>query len=174
MTEYLAGILDKWRSMCRQVARLYGQRIRVVVAILSLIPDMALAGCISEKASEAPLPAADSSAPGIYEFEVGNSLYPLSRGASIGFQRYLNSGEEVTGSLEWRESYAIRYKWSLYVYAPDGSIVLEWSGADLKNRFHFTSNSPGTYKLEILKRDFQAGRARLTIQPVDWERWGKD
>lgn len=145
-------------------------------AIATFIPIAAmvvvLGGCttINPPATVAPAPTQ----PGVFEFEVGNSLYPKSRGASIGFQRYLTTGEEVTGSFEWEGNDSIRYKWSLYIYAPNGSIALEWSGADLKHQFHFTSNSPGTYKLEILKRDFQARRAQLAIQPVGWERWGKD
>jgi hypothetical protein len=152
---------------------LHGWRIGLITTVLVIIFAVALAGCISEKASVASLPAADSSAPGIYEFEIGNSLYPLSRGASIGFQRYLNGGEEVAGSLEWRESYAIRYKWSLYVYYPDGSIVLSWNGADMKHNFSFTPVADGTYKIELLKRDLDARRVRLTIDPPDWDRWGR-
>ncbi len=115
----------------------------------------------------------DASAPGVYDIEVGNSLYPKSRGASIGFQRYLDSGKEVTGSLEWKESYAIRYKWSLYVYDPKGDIALEWNGADLKHEFRFTALMPGTYKMEILKRDFDSRGAQLIIEPPDWDRWGR-
>ncbi len=139
----------------------------IVIGAMTMI----LSSCVIKNSARTTLEPVPTS--GVYELEVGNSLYPLSRGASIGFQRYLNSGEEVTGSLEWRESYAIRYKWSLYVYAPDGSIALEWSGADLKHQFHFTSNSPGTYKLEILKRDFPSRGARLTVDPPDWSKWGE-
>jgi hypothetical protein len=109
--------------------------------------------------------------PGVYEFEVGRSLYPKSRGASVGFQRYLNVGDEVRGSLEWNESYSILYKWSLYVYAPDGSTILSWSGSDLKHDFHFAPAAAGIYKVEILKRDFRARQARLTIDPPDWDLW---
>ncbi len=157
--------------MCRQTATLLGWRIRVGAIALAIIFAM-LAGCISEKPS-VPLPTTDALAPGIYEIEVGNSLYPKSRGASIGFQRYLNSGEGVTGSLEWQGNDPVRYKWSLYVYAPDGSTTLSWSGADLQQQFCFTPTEPGTYKLEILKRDFPSRGARLTVDPPDWSKWGE-
>lgn len=111
---------------------------------------------------------------GVYEIQVGNSLYPKSRGASIGFQRYISSGEEVTGSLQWDEGDAVYYKWSLYIYAPDGSIALEWSGRDLKHGFQFTPTISGTYKLELLKRDPRSRGVQLTIDPPDWSKWGKD
>lgn len=156
--------------MCTQTEKLDVWRIKVAVTALAIISVVVLAGCTSEKTSG---PAVDVSAPGIYEIEVGNSLYPKSRGASIGFQRYLDNGEEVTGSIEWRDSYAIRYKWSLFVYDPDGSIALEWNGVDFKHQFHFTATKPGTYKIEILKRDFDSRGAQLIIDPPDWNRWGR-
>lgn len=104
------------------------------VIITTLVPIVAMAvasvGC-TIKPAVPPVPVPTQ--PVVFEFEVGNSLYPKSRGASIGFQRYLDSGEDITGSVEWRESHAIRYKWSLYVYDPKGNIALEWNGADLKH-----------------------------------------
>ncbi len=124
-------------------------------AIATFIPIAAmvvvLGGCttINPPATVAPPPTQL----GVFEFEVGNSLYPKSRGASVGFQRYLTTGEEVTGSFEWEGNDSIRYKWSLYVYAPDGSTVFSWSGADLKHDFHFTPATSGVYGIEILKRD---------------------
>ncbi|GAJ19933.1 unnamed protein product, partial [marine sediment metagenome] len=64
---------------------------------------------------------------GVYEFEVDYSFWPLTRGASVEFQRHLNAGEKVTGLVEWladrgwaKENYRIVYDWSLYIYAPDG------------------------------------------------------
>lgn len=107
-----------------------------------------------------------------YDFEVGNSLYPLNRGAFKGFQRYLNSDQQVRGYLEWEESYAIRYQWSFTVYAPDDSTVLDWSGTNLKHSFSFTAGTDGVYKIEILKRDPQARAARLAIDPPNWDKWG--
>jgi len=146
---------------------------KAAIAILTPIVVMVVAysGCstLNPPAALAPGPTQ----PGVYEFEVGNSLYPKSRGASKGFQRYLSSGEEVMGSLEWKESYAVHYKWSLYIYAPDGTVALEWNGTDLKHQFHFIPTESGTYKLEILKRDFRSRGMRLTIDPPDWCKWGE-
>ena len=113
---------------------------------------------------------------GVYEFEVDYSLYPLTRGASVEFERHLNAGEKVIGSVEWladrawaKESYRIVWDWSLYIYAPDGSTAFSWSGTDLQHAFSFTPMTAGTYKIEILKRDYLARCARLTIDPLDWQ-----
>ncbi len=166
MTRYAGGI----RLRRRQTAALHGWRIRVGAIALAIIVAM-LAGCISEKTS-VPLPTMDALEPGIYEIEVGNSLYPKSCGASIGFQRYLNSEKRLPDRWSGRET--IRYAISgVYVYAPDGSTTLSWSGADLKQQFRFTPTEPGTYKLEILKRDFPSRGARLTVDPPDWSKWGE-
>jgi len=144
----------------------------LALAIIIGAMTMILSSCVIENSPRAALEPSPTS--GVYQFEVGNSLYPKSRGASIGFQRYLSAGEDVRGSLEWQERYSVRYKWSLYVYAPDGSMVRSWSGQELKNNFSFIPAAAGTYRLEILKRDFEARRALLTIEPPDWNRWGKD
>ena len=159
--------------MRRQTAALNGWRIRLVTTTLAIISAVVLAGCTSERPSVAPLPAVDVSVPGTYEFEVGNSVYPLSRGAFKGFQRYLNSGEQVRSSLEWKEGYAIRYKWSLTVYAPDDRPVLNWNGTDLRYNFGFVAAMAGTYKIEIIKRDSPSRGAQFTIDPPDWDRWGR-
>jgi hypothetical protein len=167
--------------MCRQLRyRLppcpYDVGILMVVIVLALILALLLTGCVvGELSSVSPSTTEEYSASGVgvYEIRVGNSLYPKSRGASIGFQRYLGNDEEITGSFEWSGGDAVYYKWSLYVYAPDGSIVLECNGKDLKHRFQFTPTLPGTYKLEILKRDPRSRGLRLTIDPPDWERWGR-
>ena len=115
--------------------------------------------------------------PGVYEFEVAYSLWPATRGASVEFDRHLNAGQKVNGSVEWladrgwaEENYRIIYDWSLYVYAPDGSTALSWSGTDLQYDFSFTPATSGTYKVEILKRDYLARCARLTITPPDWSK----
>ncbi|MFH0769123.1 MAG: hypothetical protein V1932_06120 [Chloroflexota bacterium] len=146
---------------------------KAAIAILIPIVVMVVAsdGCstINLPAYLAPAPTQ----PGVFEFEVGNSVYPLSRGAFKGFQRYLNSGEQVRGYLEWKESYAIHYKWSLTVYAPDDSPVLNWDGTDLKYNFSFVAVVDGIYKIEIVKRDSPSRGARLTIDPPDWSKWGK-
>lgn len=107
--------------------------------------------------------------PGVYEFEVDNSLYPLTRGASVEFECYLDGGQKVITSVEWLENYAIVNNWSFNIYAPDGTTKLTWSGTDLQHSFNFTPITSGTYKVEILKRDALARCARLTIDPPDWE-----
>lgn len=113
---------------------------------------------------------------GVYEFEVDYSLYPLTPGASVTFQRHLNAGGKVTGSVEWladrawaKENYQIVWDWSLYIYAPDGSTAFTWNGTDLEHTFSFTSTTSGQYKIEILKRDYLARCARLTIDPSEWQ-----
>lgn len=108
--------------------------------------------------------------PGVYEFEVDNSLYPLTRGASVEFERHLDAGEKVTGSFEWLESYAMVAGWGFTIYAPDDSIAFTDNGANLKHSFSFTPITPGTYTVELLKRDALARCARLTIDPPDWSR----
>jgi hypothetical protein len=55
------------------------------------------------------------------------------------------------------------------VYDPEGDIALEWNGADLK---HFRFTVTGTYRIEILKRDFDSRGAQLIIDPPDWDRLG--
>lgn len=145
-------------------------KVAATIIGFTLAAILTLGGCTCKNAAQVMAPV--SVAPGVYKFGVGNSLYPKSRGASIGFQRHLNSGEEVTGSLEWEGNDPIRYKWSLYIYDPDGSIALEWNGADLKHEFHFTALTSGTYKIEILKRDFPSRDAQLVIDPPSWNRWG--
>jgi len=105
------------------------KKVAILILGLSFAAMAVLGGCTGKNAE---VMAPVSVAPGVYKFGVGNSLYSKSRGASIGFQRHLNGGEEVTGSLEWEGNDPIRYKWSLYVYDPKGDIALEWNGADLK------------------------------------------
>lgn len=113
---------------------------------------------------------------GVYEFEVDYSFWPMTRGASVEFERRLNAGQKVSGSVEWladrawaKENYQIVYDWSLYIYAPGGSTAFTWSGTDLQHDFSFTPTTSGTYKVEILKRDYLARCARLTIDPPDWQ-----
>ncbi len=150
------------------------REVTVAILSLSMFALITVSGCSggNPPVAGASVETSSSYAQGVYEFEVGNSVYPLSRGAFKGFQCHLNSGEQVRGYLEWEESYAIHYKWSLTVYAPDDSTVLDWSGTSLKHNFSFTPTTSGVYKIEVLKRDFHARRARLAIEPADWNRWG--
>ncbi len=152
----------------------YWSGISVAILSLFIFALITVSGCSggNPPVAGASVETSPTYAQGVYEFEVGNSVYPLSRGAFKGFQRYFNSGEQVRGSLEWKESYAIRYKWSLTVYAPDESLVLNWDGTDLEHNFSFSAATVGIYKIEILKRDPQARDARLVINPPNWDRWG--
>ena len=108
--------------------------------------------------------------PGVYEFEVESSFYPLTRGATVEFERHLDTGEIVIGSFEWLEDYAMVAGWVFTIYAPDGSAALEESGMGLQHCFTFTPPVSGTYRVELLKRDALPRCARLTIAPPDWSR----
>lgn len=105
---------------------------------------------------------------GVYEFEVDYSFWPVTSGAYVEFERYLNAGEEVTGFVHWLETYGISYDWSFAVYDQYDNVVLTWSGTDLRYDFSFTASQAGIYTLEVLKRDYLARYARMEIQPPDW------
>lgn len=105
---------------------------------------------------------------GVYEFEVGYSFWPLTRGAVAEFERFLSAGEEVAGWVQWLGSSAIVWDWSFTAYDPHSNAVLTWSGTDLRYDFSFTASPAGVYKIEILKRDYMARCARMEIQPSDW------
>jgi len=107
---------------------------------------------------------------GTHEVNVEVSSWPLTRGASESFVRYLNANERLTGTVDWLTPQSIVYDWSLYIYGPDRSVVLSWSGRDLRHNFSLTAVNPGTYTIEILKRDYFARRVRLTIEPAGWEK----
>jgi len=108
--------------------------------------------------------------PGVYEFEVDNSLYPLTRGAWVTFERYLNVGEKVSASVNWLADYAIVNSWSFTVYDRSDNSVFNWSGTDLEHEFDFTAKTSGIYKIVIFKRDALARYTRFTIDPPDWNR----
>ncbi|MBA7616246.1 hypothetical protein ES703_23542 [subsurface metagenome] len=105
---------------------------------------------------------------GEYEFEVGYSFWPVTRGATVEFERYLNAGQGVTGLVEWWGSSGTTYDWSVTAYKPDGDVLLTWSGTDQSHEFNFYAAQAGTYKIEILKRDYLARSARMEILPPDW------
>jgi transglutaminase-like putative cysteine protease len=111
--------------------------------------------------------------PGTYEFEIGNSAWPTTRGAYVGFDRQLLSNELVTGSLEWPKiagkNQIITYDWSLNTYDSLGKLVYTWSGTNSKHDFSFKTTNTGAYTIEVLKRDYMPRSARLTIDPPDWE-----
>ena len=109
---------------------------------------------------------------GVYELEVDYSFWPATRGASAAFEGQLGAGEVVSGSLQWLKAAGgnprMIYDWSLYIYGPEGDTVYSWSGTDLRHDFSFAPTKAGTHKLEILKRDYVARCARLTMAPPGW------
>jgi hypothetical protein len=110
---------------------------------------------------------------GVYEFEVGYSSWPITSGASVNFERYLNAGERVTGSIEWGkdslgEVSNIVYDWTITAYDEHDDAVFTWSGTDLSHDFAFTASQSGSYRIEILKRDYLSRCAKITIEPADW------
>jgi hypothetical protein len=111
--------------------------------------------------------------PGTYEFEIGNSMWPVARGAYVEFTRQLLSNELVTGSLEWPKvagkDQSIVYDWSLNVYDSLGELVYTWSGTKSRHDFSFQATNTGTYTIEILKRDYMPRCARLQVDPPDWK-----
>jgi len=110
---------------------------------------------------------------GVYEFEVDYSFWPATRGASVEFERYLDTGERVTGLIEWGkdslgEASDIVYDWTITAYDQYDNTVFTWSGDGLSRDFSFTTSQAGIYRIEILKRDYLARYGRMTIEPEDW------
>jgi len=112
---------------------------------------------------------------GVYEFEVDYSLYPVTQGASVQFERHLGIGQKTNASVEWLvdqawsdPDYDILNPWTFTIYDMYGTIRFNWSGTDLERAFSFTPTISGTYKIEILKKDYLARCARLTIDPPGW------
>jgi len=113
-------------------------------------------------------PNKPSSPLGVYEFEVGYSSWPVTSGATEEFTRHLNSGQSVTGSIEWHGTSVHIYDWDITVYKPDSSEAYSWSGTDLSHDFSFVASQSGTYTIEILKRDYMPRVARMDISPEIW------
>jgi len=110
---------------------------------------------------------------GVYGFEVDYSFWPATSGASVNFERYLNAGERVTGSIEWGkdslgEVSNIVYDWTITAYDEHDDAVFTWSGNDLSHDFAFIALQSGSYRIEILKRDYLSKCAKMTIEPADW------
>ena len=110
---------------------------------------------------------------GTYEFEADYSFWPATSGAKVEFERHLDSGEEVTGLIEWGkdslgEFSDMVYDWTITVYDRYDNAVFTWSGNDLSHEFSFTASQSGTYRIEILKRDYLARYGIMTIEPEDW------
>jgi len=110
---------------------------------------------------------------GEYEFEVDYSFWPATRGATVEFERYLNAGERGSGSIEWgKDSLGglsdIVYDWTITAYDQHANVVFSRSGTDLSCPFAFTAPQSGSYRIEILKRDYLSRCAKMTIEPAGW------
>jgi len=110
---------------------------------------------------------------GEYEFEVDYSFWPATRGATVEFERYLNAGERVSGSIEWGKDLLgelsdIVYDWTITAYDQHTNVVFSCNGTDLSHDFSFTASQSGSYRIEILKRDYLSRCAKMTIEPADW------
>ena len=106
--------------------------------------------------------------PGEYSFNVGVSLWPVTRGASVEFLRYLGEGQRVTGQVQWRGTSEIVWGWSFNVYNPLHERIVSWSGTELQYGFDFTVPKAGIYRIEILKLDYLSRACEMTIDPPDW------
>ncbi|MFC1919866.1 transglutaminase family protein [Chloroflexota bacterium] len=106
--------------------------------------------------------------PGVYEFEVGNSFYPLDHGASKELSRYIQSGQMVSGLVEWMKEYQMVWAWDLIVHAPDGSTENLYSGTSLTASFNFIADQEGEYRIELLKRDSLPRCLRITLNSEEW------
>ena len=105
---------------------------------------------------------------GVYETEVGYSLGPLLGGTWVEYERSLNAGQSVTGSVEWYGDSGITYDWYLSVYNQASALIVEWSGTDQHHDFSFTASSAGTYTIRITKMDILPRVVTLEVNPTDW------
>ena len=105
---------------------------------------------------------------GIYEYEVGYALGPLTGGTWVEYERYLNAGQSVTGSAEWDGSSGTTFDWYLSVYNPSSALVVDWAGTDQHHDFSFVASSAGTYRIRITKQDIMPRVIRLELNPTDW------
>jgi len=62
----------------------------------------------------------------------------------------------------------IVYDWTITAYDEQDNVVFTWSGTELSHDFSFTAPQAGIYTIEILKRDYLARCATMTIEPTEW------
>jgi len=116
---------------------------------------------------------------GVYEVEVPASFWPMFPGATVVYERYLQSGETVHAKVQWMKDYAMVSDWTFNIWGPTygpeatNKKAYMWSGRDLGKSFTFTPQGEGIYRIEILKRDALPRPVRLTVDPEDWEPWPK-
>ena len=111
------------------------------------------------------------SPPGTYEFELS-----LLGSASAVFERNLNTGQQVKGSVEWLGKQGQQppgfpiFGWGLKVYHPDGRTAFSWFGGDLKYSFSYTAQASGVYKVEVYLGFIPVVPlpGRVTLDPLDW------
>ncbi len=126
--------------------------------------------------------------PGVFEFELGESFYPMTTVSgtqnmaytngfsAITYFRELKTGQKVSVSLEWLKDSVystfnplIIYPWSLNVYDPEGQIVFSWTGTDIKKDLELAVPARGVYEIEVVKRDGAPRCGRMTTDPAGWE-----
>jgi hypothetical protein len=107
---------------------------------------------------------------GVYEFQLS-----FIEGTSATFERYMNSGQTITASVEWLgkcgnepEPFTI-FGWGLRIYDPYEHTVLDWFGGDLSHSFSHTASTSGKYKVQVYIGGVLPTSGRLTIDPADWE-----
>ena len=107
---------------------------------------------------------------GVYDLNLWHSFWPLFPCASTQLERKLKAGDKVGGTVQWLGNDSILFDWSLIVYDPSDNILLDRSGVDAKRSLEFNALVPGTYRIEIMKRDYAPRNLRLILDPPGWSR----
>jgi len=103
--------------------------------------------------------------PGVYALMVDYSFWPITRGAPVTLEGYLNAADKVTASVGWLKDDKIIYDWVFTAYDPQGTAVLTWSGKEKQRTFSFTAPVSGTYKVGVVKKDYLARGVEIQIYP---------
>jgi predicted transglutaminase-like cysteine proteinase len=109
-------------------------------------------------------------ASGAYELNLWHSFWPLFPCAAAKLERQIQVGDKVEGTVMWLGSDRIIADWTLNISGPQGDLVFTWSGGDIRHSFSFLAASSGTYRLEIVKRDYSPRNVRLIVDPPGWKR----
>ena len=105
---------------------------------------------------------------GWYETELSHCFWPIMKGASVEYARYMEAGEVIQGVVEWYGDSEVMFKWVLNIYGPANDVVLTWDGKDLTHDFMLIASTSGPYRIEIVKRDYVPRCLRLKIDPPGW------
>lgn len=108
---------------------------------------------------------------GTYEFELS-----LLGSASAVFERNLNTGQQVKGSVEWLGKQGQQppgfpiFGWGLKVYDPNERIAFSWFGGDLEYSFSYTAQTSGVHKVEVYLGFIPVVPlpGQITLDPLDW------